>query len=261
VSPLFDLKDRVAFITGAAGGIGFAMAEVLAEHGATVLLSDIASGPLEQARARLAARGLCAEAYLLDASDPPQVEQAIASAAAQFGRLDILCANAGISAGPGPLTEAGRIEATSMERWDRVVRTNLTGAFASIRAAALAMRPQRRGRIIVTASVAGLQADEMCGYAYVAAKAGIINVTRQTAIDLAPDNIMVNAIAPGPILTAIGGDRLHQAEVAAGFTARVPLRRLGRPEELKGVTLLLASDAASFMTGTVIPVDGGLTAC
>jgi NAD(P)-dependent dehydrogenase (short-subunit alcohol dehydrogenase family) len=163
-------------------------------------------------QSRLFARSLNAEACLLGAADVIQMEQGIAEASSRLGRLDIsLRANAGISAGPGPLKPDGQIEALAPDCWDQVLRTNLTGAFTSIR--------------------------------------------------LARSNVTVNAIAPGPILTGIGAGRLHETEVAEDFARRVPLGRIGRPEELKGVTLLLASDASSFITGTVIPVDGGLTAC
>jgi len=123
------------------------------------------------------------------------------------------------------------------------------------------MKRQRSGRIIVTSSIAGLGAERMVGYGYAATKAAIINLVRQAALELAPYNVLINAIAPGPFLTNIAGGRLHRdAEVVRQFEAMVPLGRLGRTEQLKGLALLLASPASSFITGTVIPIDGGARA-
>ncbi len=257
---LFDLRGRSAFVTGAASGIGFAMAEVLADNGASVTMADIDAGQLTSAYAKLAGRGLSVRAAVVDVADAAAIETAIADADHASGGLDIVCANAGISAGPGPMTEKGRLDSLDLAHWDKVLRVNLTGVMMTIRAASAVMRPRRRGRIIVTASEAGLKAERNCGYGYVATKAAVINLVRQAAMQLGPDNITINAIAPGPILTGIGGGRLHDDAVAASFAEDTMLGRIGSPDEIKGLTLLLASDASSFMTGSVIPVDGGVSA-
>ena len=123
------------------------------------------------------------------------------------------------------------------------------------------MKAQRSGRIIVTSSIGGIRAEPMVGYAYAATKAAVSNLVRQAALELAPYNVLINAIAPGPFLTNIGGGRLHrEPETAQSFAEMVPLGRLARPDELKGLALLLASPASSFITGAVIPIDGGVTA-
>jgi NAD(P)-dependent dehydrogenase (short-subunit alcohol dehydrogenase family) len=123
------------------------------------------------------------------------------------------------------------------------------------------MKRRRSGSIVATASIAGLRADPLVGYGYVAAKAAVGNIVRQAAVDLAPHNVRVNAIAPGPFLTNIAGGRLHRdPDVVKKFAAHVPLGRIAQPDEIKGLALLLASPAGSFITGTVIPIDGGTTA-
>ena len=138
---------------------------------------------------------------------------------------------------------------------------NLTGIFATLQAASIPMKAQRSGRIVVTASVAGLKAEKPVGYAYAATKAAVINLVRQASRELAPHNVLVNAIAPGPFFTNIAGGRLHRdPEVVKMFADAVPLGRIAQPEEIQGLALLLASGASSFITGTVIPIDGGISA-
>jgi NAD(P)-dependent dehydrogenase (short-subunit alcohol dehydrogenase family) len=130
----------------------------------------------------------------------------------------------------------------------------------TIRTASAHMMKQRSGRIIVTASIAGMRGERMCGYAYAATKSAVINLVRQSSIELSSYGVTINAIAPGPFLTDIGNGRLHDPEVAAGFVSDVPMGRLGQPDEIKGLALLLASPASSYITGAVIPIDGGATA-
>jgi len=138
---------------------------------------------------------------------------------------------------------------------------NVFGTFAITQRVAQAMRKRRAGRIIVTSSIGGTRAEPLVGYAYAATKAAIINLVRQAAMELAPFDVLVNGIAPGPLLTNTAGGRLHrEPEARAKFAAMVPLGRLGMPEEIKGLALLLAAPAGSFITGTVIPIDGGTTA-
>jgi NAD(P)-dependent dehydrogenase (short-subunit alcohol dehydrogenase family) len=152
------------------------------------------------------------------------------------------------------------MENIDMERWNRLLNLNLTSVLSTIQASTRHMRPAGRGRIIVTASIAGIRAERMVGYAYAATKAAVCNLVRQSCLELAHYGVTINAIAPGPFITDIGGGRLRQAEIAREFASDVPMGRIAEPYEIKGLALLLASRASSFMTGAVIPIDGGATA-
>lgn len=256
----FSMDGQVAMVTGAASGLGLAIAEVLAEAGAHVALADIDREGLDRAIGRISAVGGRAEAVLLDVSDREAIRQTTDELVARHGRLDAMVANAGVTAGPGYLTATGQINAVDDDQWDRVLQINLTGVFATIQSAAKHMKAQKSGRIIAIASVAGLKSEVMCGYAYTATKSAVVNLVRQSAMELAAYNVMVNGIAPGPFRTNIAGGRIRQPEVAGQFAAMVPLGRIADPEEIKGLALLLASPASSFMTGVTIPVDGGIMA-
>ncbi len=260
IHELFDMRGQVAAVTGAASGLGLATAEVLAQAGARVVLLDVDAGGLESAREAIEAAGGSAETALLDVSDRAAVRSVIDGISHRHGRLDAVVANAGVSAGPGYRTEIGQINAVQDEQWDKVLSINLTGVFVTLQAAAAQMKQQRHGRLVVMASVAGLKSEVMCGYAYTATKAAVVNLVRQAAMELAPYNVMVNGIAPGPFRTHIANGRIRQPEVAAEFAAMVPLGRIAQPQELKGLALLLCSPASSFMTGTTIPIDGGIMA-
>lgn len=256
----FALTDQVAMVTGAASGLGLAIAEVLAEAGAHVALTDIDRAGLDAAVDAIAATGGSAEAIELDVADRTAIRQATDALVSRRGRLDVMVANAGVTAGPGYLTEIGQINAVDDAQWDRVLQINLTGVFATIQAAARHMKQRRSGRIVAVASVAGLKSEVMCGYAYTATKAAVVNLVRQSAMELAAYDVMVNGIAPGPFRTNIANGRIRQPEIAEQFASMVPLRRIADPEEIKGLALLLSSPASSFMTGVTIPVDGGIMA-
>ena len=245
---LFDVEGHVAVVTGAASGLGLAMAEAMAENGARVTMVDVDGEGLEAAVVRLRDAGFAVEPAELDVTDGDALGRAIDGAAERSGRLDAVFANAGISAGPGFPTPVGHLAAVERATWERVLDVNLTAVFETIRAAAVHMKAQRSGRIVVTSSIAGLGAEAMVGYAYVATKAAVNNLVRQAALELAPYNVMVNAMAPGPFLTNIGGGRLKDPEVAARFTELVPLGRIARPDEIKGLALLLASPASSYQS-------------
>lgn len=256
----FSMAGKVAMVTGAASGLGLAIAEVLAEAGAHVALADIDREGLDRAVGAIAAGGGRAEPVQLDVSDRGAIRQATDNLVARWGRLDAMVANAGVTAGPGYLTELGQINAVDDGQWDRVLQINLTGVFATIQAAAKHMKAQRSGRIIAVASVAGLKSEVMCGYAYTATKSAVVNLVRQSAMELAAYDVMVNGIAPGPFRTNIAGGRIRQPDVAQQFASMVPLGRIADPDEIKGLALLLASPASSFMTGVTIPIDGGIMA-
>lgn len=256
----FSMAGKVAMVTGAASGLGLAIAEVLAEAGAHVALADIDRDGLDRAVEAIAASGGSAEGVVLDVSDRAAIRQATDEVVSRRGRLDAMVANAGITAGPGYLTELGQINAVDDGQWDRVLQINLTGVFATIQAAAKHMKAQKSGRIIAVASVAGLKSEVMCGYAYTATKSAVVNLVRQSAMELAAYDVMVNGIAPGPFRTNIASGRIRQPEVAQQFASMVPLGRIADPDEIKGLALLLASPASSFMTGVTIPIDGGIMA-
>ena len=257
---LFGMAGQVAAVTGAASGLGLAMAEVLAGAGATVVLLDVDAQGLETARESITAAGGRVETAALDVGDRAAIRSEIDRIVARHGRLDAVVANAGVTAGPGYRTEIGQINAVQDEQWDRVLAINLSGVFVTMQAAAAHMKKQRSGRIVAVASVAGLKSEVMCGYAYTATKAAVVNLVRQAAMELAPYNVMVNGIAPGPFRTNIANGRIRQPAVEAEFASMVPLGRIAAPQELKGLALLLASPASSFMTGTTIPIDGGIMA-
>ncbi|MGA7486272.1 MAG: SDR family NAD(P)-dependent oxidoreductase [Xanthobacteraceae bacterium] len=259
---LFDIEGHVAFVTGAASGLGLAFAEVMAENGARVVLTDVDAPGLDHAASRLKSMGCAVEQAVVDIGDTETLRAAIDRARQRHGRLDAVFANAGVSSGPGfALSQNGTIDATDVTLFRRVIDLNLTATFMTIRFAAAHMKRQRSGSIIATTSIAGLRADPLVGYGYVAAKAALGNIVRQAAVDLASHNVRVNAIAPGPFLTNIAGGRLHrEPDVVEKFATTVPMGRLGRPDEIKGLALLLASPAGSFITGAVIPIDGGTTA-
>jgi NAD(P)-dependent dehydrogenase (short-subunit alcohol dehydrogenase family) len=258
---LFDVRDARVVVTGAASGLGFAMAEVLADCGARVTLADVDAERLESATASLAERGGAARSFVVDVSDESRVQALIDDVVAAEGGLDVVFANAGIAAMPGFAVEGGQqIDTVERSVWDRVLGVNLNGVMFTLKHAAAVMRRQRSGRIIVTSSNAGLRPEPVVCYGYVASKAAILNVVRQAALELAPYGVLVNAICPGPFKgTRIGGGVTEdpEPEQERMWAKTVPLGRMAEPEELKGLALLLASPASSFMTGAAYLIDGG----
>jgi NAD(P)-dependent dehydrogenase (short-subunit alcohol dehydrogenase family) len=258
---IFDVRDLRVVVTGAASGLGFAIAEVLADCGARVTLADIDSERLEEVTRSLVARGAAARSFVVDVSDESQVEALIADVVNAEGGLDVVFANAGICAVPGPAVEGGqRVDTVERSDWDRVLGINLSGVLFTMKHAAAVMRRQGSGRIIVTSSNAGLRPEPVVCYGYTASKAAILNVVRQAALELAPDGVLVNAICPGPFRgTRIGGGVTFDPdpEQEELWARTVPLGRMAEPEELKGLVLLLASPASSFMTGAYYLIDGG----
>lgn len=259
--PMFDLSGQIALVTGAASGLGLAITEVLLEAGASVVMADHDAQTLGRETHRLREAGFSAvHEQRVDVSQEAAVEALFDEVAATLGAPGIVFANAGISAGRGFVVEAGQLQSVGLDEWQRVLDINLTGVLLTLRAAARTMKPRGRGRIIVTASIAGLRAEALSGYAYVASKAAVINLVRQAAVELATHGVLVNAIAPGPFATEINGGRLKLPESAERMRTYIPLGRIAATDEIKGVALLLASGASSYITGTVIPVDGGASA-
>jgi NAD(P)-dependent dehydrogenase (short-subunit alcohol dehydrogenase family) len=255
---LFRVEGLVAVVTGGARGLGSAFVTALAENGAEVVVLDRDEQALETMAGHYKANGLKVSGITIDLCDRPIVRQTFADIARERGRLDVVFANAGITAGPGFLTPdfdrdpAGAIENIPELLWQRVIATNLTSVFTTLQAAAAPMKLAKKGRIIVTASIAALKTSPMVGTPYVATKAAIAHLVRQAASELAAYNILVNAILPGPFLTSMTSPELEE-----GFKRASPIHRAGRLEEIQGLALFLASNASSFVTGAHYVVDGG----
>ena len=252
MSDRFDVDGARTVVTGAASGLGLAMAEVMAEGGARVTLADLDGDALEQVAERL---GGDVRTARVDVSDAAAVGRLFDEVVDEQGGVDVAFANAGISLEPGVVDERGGLENLDRRAWDTVLGVNLNGVLFTMREAARHMKKQGSGRIVVTASTAGFGTDPMVGYSYSATKAAVIIIVRQAALELARHGVHVNAIAPGPFRTNIGGDAAPIPPEA--WNDIVAIGRMAEPDELKGVALLLASPASSFMTGAVIPVDGG----
>ena len=261
LSKLFDVRGTRVVVTGAAAGLGFAMAEVLAECGARVTLADIHEERLEAATARLAERGCDVRGVATDVRDEKAVDALVNGVVGEQGGVDVVFANAGLASVPGFRVDGGQTLAT-LERsdWDSVLDVNLTGVVHTMRSAARAMTERGSGRIVVTASNAGLRVEPLVCYGYAASKAAVIHVVRQAALELAPQGVLVNAICPGPFYgTLIGGGVTENPsdEMKEMWKTLIPLGRMAHPDELKGLVVLLASPASSFMTGAAFVVDGG----
>jgi NAD(P)-dependent dehydrogenase (short-subunit alcohol dehydrogenase family) len=258
VSELFDVKDLATIVTGGASGIGLAYAEAMADNGARVALLDIDRAGLDQAVAKLKAKGGDVRGIVVDVTDRAGLHAAIDQSVKAFGRLDVLFANAGIDPGPAFISMTGErvpeyaFENVSDERWDKVIATNLNSVFVSIRAAVPYMKKNAGGgRIIVTTSIAAIRPEAIVGMPYMPAKAGAAHLVRQAALELA------RYIAPGPFVTNIAGGHMQKPEVRRAFEKWVPLGRAAETEEIQGAALFLASPAAKYVTGAEIIIDGG----
>jgi NAD(P)-dependent dehydrogenase (short-subunit alcohol dehydrogenase family) len=258
---IFDVTGTRVVVTGAAGGLGFAMAEVLAECGARVTLADVDEGRLEASAEGLRARGLEAQSAVVDVADEQAVDALLDGVVAEQGGVDVVFANAGLAAVPGFRSENGQtLDTIERADWDHVLGVNLTGVMHTMRSAARVMKRQGSGRIVVTASNAGIRIEPMACYGYHASKAAVIQLVRAAALELAPHGILVNAVCPGPFYgTLIGGGVTERPtdEMKDLWKTLIPLGRMAHPDELKGVVLLLASPASSFITGSALVVDGG----
>ena len=257
VDELFDVRGQVALVTGGASGLGYAFSSILADAGANLVVADVDAEGLQAAVKELSANGQTVSGIQLDVSDSAAVHAAVDGIVEQHGRIDIAFANAGIARGRSPKLPEGTLDEMSMEDYNALIDINLHGVVYTAQAAARHMKKQRSGSIVTTASTAGLRNDPFTSYSYTIAKAAVINFTKQAAHDLARWGVRVNAIAPGPFQTHIGGKGPVSPEANAMWSAVVPLGRMGNPKEIRGLALLLASPAGSFMTGGVYPIDGG----
>jgi NAD(P)-dependent dehydrogenase (short-subunit alcohol dehydrogenase family) len=246
------LSNRIAIVTGAAHGIGKAIAERFAQEGAWVLLADIDDTAGETTAAAIRAGGGRAAFEHVDVADESQVLAAVKRVCAeQNGRIDVVCNNAAY------LAHWHDVIAAPREEWDGCFQTSLLGTAHCIRAVLPLMVSQGSGSIVNIASIQGLVGARTSA-AYTSMKHALVGLTRSVAYDYAPQNIRVNAICPGAIATRIAaqpGDELYQRQIS-----KTPMARLGQPQEVASAALFLASDDASYITGAVLPVDGGWTA-
>ena len=249
---LFDLTNRTAIITGGSRGLGLEMAEGFAESGASLMLCARREQWLTPALDELRGRGFRVEGRVCDVSNPADVQAVVDATMSAFGKVDILINNAGISWGERP-------ESMAVDKWQKVLDTNLTGAFLFAQAAGREMLKARKGVIINIASVAGLRSAVHGPHyaAYVASKAGLMGLTRELAASWGPHGIRVNAIAPGFFHSRLADPVIELVEPA--IKERNPIPRVGAAGELKGVAVFLAADASSYITGQTIAVDGGGT--
>ncbi|MCC7276300.1 MAG: glucose 1-dehydrogenase [Alphaproteobacteria bacterium] len=248
---MFDLTGRVALVTGGSRGIGWEMARALATAGASVAVVGRDRATLDARVADLEGMGSAGFGIAADLSDPKAGAGVVAECEAHFGRVDILVNNAGVNH-RRPLAEF------DLADFERVLATNLTSCFALAKAVAPGMAARGHGRIISTSSIMASTARPTI-VAYVAAKGGLSSMTRGLAVELGPGGITVNAIAPGFIATDMTTPLQQNPEFDAMIHGRTPLRRWGRVDDLAGATVFLASDAASYLTGQTIIIDGGLT--
>ena len=243
------LKNKISIITGAAQGIGLATALKFAEEGAIVVICDVKQAAIDETVRQCQALDAQAVGYVMDVTQRGTVDAVVAKVKAQFGRIDVLVNNAGI-------TQDARLVKMTIEQFDRVIDVNLRGVFHCTQAVADTMVAQGQGVILNASSVVGIYGN-FGQTNYAASKFGVIGFTKTWSRELGPKGIRVNAVAPGfvvtPILATIPDNVLKDME------SRVPLKRLGQPEEIANVYAFLASDEASYVNGAVIEVSGGMT--
>ena len=254
IKKLFDLTGKSALITGGSRGLGLQMAEALGEFGAKVAITARKAGELEEAKAHLSGLRVETLTVVNDLQDTDAVKPMVEQVLKEFGQIDILINNAGAAWG-------APAEDHQLDAWKKVINLNLTAPFlVSQTVGKLSMIPRKYGKIINIASIAGLVGTDpgfMPTIAYNSSKGGVVNFTRALGAEWANYNITVNAIAPGVFPSKMSKGMIDQSEKY--ILGQTPMRRLGGDEDLKGVAVLLASDASAYMTGQIIAVDGGFS--
>jgi NAD(P)-dependent dehydrogenase (short-subunit alcohol dehydrogenase family) len=261
IETLFGVRGKTVVVTGGASGIGLAIARGYVENGAQVIVLDIDQKALDVAASTL---GEGAETLVTDISDKAAVDLVFDAIDARHAGIDVVFANAGIGGGPGFAVPGGEripegsLDGMPMADWDRMLAVNLTGVRNTIAAAARIMKARGAGgRIITTSSAAAVVNVPFVSTAYHAAKAAVAHLTRHAALELAPFNILVNAIAPANFITNIGGGEMKNDDVRAVFARASALGRTADPEEIAGLALFLGSSASSYVTGVHLLIDGG----
>jgi NAD(P)-dependent dehydrogenase (short-subunit alcohol dehydrogenase family) len=252
MSSLFDLSGQVALVTGASRGFGQSIAGALAEAGADLVLTSRTLRDVEAVAAHLAPTGRIVLPLQADVTRAEDVEESVRRALATLGKIDILINNAGIN------IRKPALELTESD-WEQTLDTNVKGCFRVAKAVGRHMVARQTGRIVNIASMlASVTIPERAAYA--SSKGALVQMTRTLAVEWAPFNVRVNAVCPGPFLTDLNKVVLSDPEKVKFFMDRMPMQRFGRPEELHGAVIFLASEASSFITGTTIYIDGGWTA-
>jgi NAD(P)-dependent dehydrogenase (short-subunit alcohol dehydrogenase family) len=245
-----QLAGKVALVTGAGRGIGRAIAQGLAQAGARVAVNDVDSASAAGSAEAVAAAGYDAAAFPADVSDASAVEALIAAVVDRWGRLDLLINNAGVE-------PHGSLLDFPLDDWQRTLAVNLTGPFLTSRAAARPMQAQGGGAIVNISSIAGRAAGLRQRAAYVASKTGLLGFTRECAREFAAYDIRVNAVCPGVIITEMTAHLRQNEQMMRKWLEDIPQGRLGEPDDVVGLVVFLCTDAARYITGQAINVDGG----